>query len=169
MPEGAVRIQDQNSDGRCLHTAGRGTRGATDQHQYDAQELSGVREPGKVCGVKACGPCRHGLEQRGEDPFFERQSAVFREEKGDRGNEDQQQRHEEDQLGLQLAFTGVLPMNDQVFPSPESQAAHDDQQHDSYIDRHTSGVPCERGVGLSGAHEVKSRVAESRYGVKYGI
>ena len=169
VPEGSVRIQDQDRDGRRLHAAGRGAGGAADQHQDDAQELCGVRKFGKIGGIKAGGPCRHGLKQRGEDPLFERQSSVFREEKGNCRNEDQEQRHYEDQLGLQMAFTGVPAMNDQVFPGPEPQAAHNDQQHDGHIDQYTSGVPCERGVGLSGAHEVKSRIAESRYGVKYGI
>ena len=80
MAEGPVRVEDQDRNGRGLHTAGCGTGGSADQHQRDAEKFPGICKFVVVRRVKTGSSGSHGLKQGSQDPLFEGIALVFNDE-----------------------------------------------------------------------------------------
>jgi len=140
VAESSVRVQDQYGEGRRLHTAGCGTGRAADQHQNDAQELSGICESGVISCIKSCGPRCHRLKERREDPLFDRQAAIFNKEKQDGGNKDQDQSGRQDQLGLKPELVHPALVLPDVLPGPEAESSDHDQRHDRQVHQNVAGI-----------------------------
>ncbi len=67
---------------------------------------------------------------------------------------------------MQFIVGHAQAVPDQVIPDNEPDASHDDEPQDSQADDSILGKGHQRNVGFKAAHQVKSRIAKRRDGVK---
>lgn len=126
---------------------------------FEASESAAVSH-----AVEASRPRRHGGEKAHEYLLAEGHVRVHAvslyEEEEQRPAQNQRERHDEDQLGLEVISPPVQALLPHVVPDEEAQAAQDYEQHYGDADERVVRIRYQGRKRRLHSHEVKAGVAE---------
>ena len=83
--------------------------------------------------------------------------------------EDEHERRQDDELGLQIVSSPLEALLPYVVPDEEAYAAENDEQHDGYAHERVVRIRHQRRERLFHTHKVEAGVAEGGDGVEDGV